>query len=59
VCVDGVSLTVNEAVENRFSVCLIPHTLASTTLGELQPGGLVNVEIDLVARYVERLLAAV
>jgi len=59
VCVDGVSLTVNEAVENRFSVCLIPHTLASTTLGDLQPGGLVNVEIDLVARYVERLLAAV
>lgn len=57
VCVDGVSLTVNEAEKNTFSVCLIPHTLAATTLGELQPGGSVNIEIDLVARYVERLLA--
>lgn len=56
VCVDGVSLTVNEAVENTFSVCLIPHTLASTTLGSLQAGSQVNIEIDLVARYVERLL---
>jgi riboflavin synthase len=55
VCLDGVSLTVNEVAGNRFSVCLIPHTLEVTTLGDLQPGDPVNLEVDLVARYLERL----
>jgi riboflavin synthase len=58
VCVDGVSLTVNDVSDHAFSVCLIPHTLTSTTLDELLPGGRVNIEIDLLARYVERLGAA-
>lgn len=55
VCVDGVSLTVNDVDERGFSVCLIPHTLEVTTLGALESGGRVNIEIDLLARYVERL----
>jgi riboflavin synthase len=58
VTIDGVSLTVNEVLENRFSVCLIPHTLQVTTLGALQPGQQVNIEVDLVARYLERLMMA-
>ena len=57
VCLDGVSLTVNAVDGTRFSVCLIPHTLAVTTLGNLQPGDRVNLEVDLVARYLERLAA--
>lgn len=57
VAVDGVSLTVNEVDGNRFGVNLIPHTLEVTTLGALVPGARVNLEIDQVARYVERLLA--
>jgi riboflavin synthase len=56
VCIDGVSLTVNSVDGAEFSVCLIPHTLEVTTLGELQPGDEVNLEVDLVARYLERLL---
>ena len=56
VCLDGVSLTVNEVDGRRFSVCLIPHTMAITTLGRLQPGDEVNLEVDLVARYLERLM---
>lgn len=56
VCLDGVSLTVNEVEGNRFTVCLIPHTLEITTLGRLQPGDELNLEVDLVARYLERLL---
>lgn len=55
VCIDGVSLTVNDVTLKKFSVCLIPHTLSITTLGSLQPGDGVNLEVDLVARYVERL----
>ena len=55
VCLDGVSLTVNEVDDNRFAVNLIPHTLEVTTLGDLQAGQHVNFEIDLVARYLERL----
>lgn len=55
VCLDGVSLTINEVEGHRFSVCLIPHTLEITTLGDLQPGDPVNLEVDLVARYIERL----
>jgi riboflavin synthase len=57
VAVDGVSLTVNEVAGARFGVNLIPHTLQVTTLGGLVPGAAVNLEIDPVARYVERLLA--
>jgi riboflavin synthase len=57
VCLDGVSLTVNEVEGRRFSVCLIPHTLEITTLGALQPGDQVNLEVDLIARYLERLMA--
>ena len=56
ICIDGVSLTVNEIEGSRFGVNLIPHTLSVTTLGDLVAGGRVNVEVDLIARYVERLL---
>jgi riboflavin synthase len=56
VCLDGVSLTVNEVEGRRFSVCLIPHTLEITTLGELEPDDEVNLEVDLIARYLERLM---
>jgi len=57
VCIDGVSLTVNEIDGSKFSVCLIPHTLEITTLGTLGEGDEVNVEVDLIARYLERLMA--
>lgn len=57
ITVDGVSLTVNEVDGSRFGINLIPHTLEVTTLGALTPGTAVNLEIDQVARYVERLLA--
>ena len=56
ICVDGVSLTVNKVKGSTFEVNLIPHTLAVTTLGRLSPGSRVNLEIDLIARYVERML---
>jgi riboflavin synthase len=55
VTLDGVSLTVNEVAGRKFSINLIPHTLAVTTLGRLKPGTTMNLEIDLLARYVERL----
>ena len=58
VCVDGVSLTVNSVEDTRFSVNIIPHTAEVTTLGSTPVGGQVNIEVDLLARYVERLLAA-
>ena len=54
----GVSLTVNGVDGRRFHVNLIPHTLAVTTLGALAVGAVVNLEIDLVARYVQRLSSA-
>jgi riboflavin synthase len=56
VTLDGVSLTVNAVQGARFAVMLIPHTLAVTTLGSLVPGRELNLEVDLVARYVARLL---
>ena len=56
IAVDGVSLTINAVDEAGFAVNLIPHTLAHTTLGDLDAGDAVNLEIDQVARYVERLL---
>ena len=55
VTLDGVSLTVNEAGDDGFGVNIIPHTAAMTTFGELQPGDSVNLEIDMLARYVARL----
>jgi riboflavin synthase len=55
ICLNGVSLTVNTVAGNRFDVNLIPHTLAVTTLGELEVGDGVNVEIDVIARYLDRL----
>jgi riboflavin synthase len=54
-CLDGVSLTVNEVDDNRFSICIIPHTLQVTTLGNLAVGESVNLEVDLIARYLDRL----
>jgi riboflavin synthase len=57
VTVDGVSLTTNSVDGASFSINLIPHTLAATTLGRLAPGSRVNLEVDLIARYCERLLA--
>ncbi|NUR06119.1 MAG: riboflavin synthase [Nocardioidaceae bacterium] len=57
IAVDGISLTVVEAGPDRFTVSLIPETLARTTLGLKEPGDPVNLEVDVVAKYVERLLA--
>ena len=57
ITVDGVSLTVAGVDGATFSIALVPHTLAATTLGRLQPGAPVNVEVDVLAKYVERLLA--
>lgn len=57
VAVDGVSLTVARLESDELSVALIPHTLESTTLGSLQAGSSVNIEVDVLAKYVERLLA--
>lgn len=57
VAIDGVSLTLVEVQYDRFSVALIPHTLAVTTLGRLSVGDPVNIETDLLAKYVERQLA--
>jgi riboflavin synthase len=56
VTVDGVSLTVVEAREDAFTVSLIPETLARTTLGRRQPGDRVNLEVDVLAKHVEKLL---
>ncbi len=56
ICIDGVSLTVNGAKGDRFDVNLVPHTLGVTTLGRLQPGSRVNLEVDIIARYVERMM---
>ena len=58
VAVDGVSLTLVEVEESRFSVALIPHTLAQTTLGIKRPGDAVNLETDLMAKYVQKYLSA-
>src|SRR5690606_12114682 len=56
ICVDGVSLTVAGVFEDGFSGALIPHTLEVTTLGQLRPGEPVNLEADLIGKYVEKLL---
>ncbi|HTU26870.1 MAG TPA: riboflavin synthase, partial [Pirellulales bacterium] len=57
VTVDGVSLTLVDVAADRFSVALIPHTLAATTLGALAVGDTVNIETDVLAKYVEKCLA--
>ena len=57
ICVDGVSLTVNAADDAGFEVALIPHTVAHTAFHALQTGDAVNIEVDLLARYAERLQA--
>ena len=56
ICVDGVSLTVNAVDDAGFEVALVPHTVAHTAFGETAVGDAINLEVDLVARYVERLL---
>jgi riboflavin synthase len=56
VCIDGVSLTVNEVSGNEFGVNIIPHTAERTTLNEYAPGRKVNIEVDVISRYLERLL---
>ncbi|MEA3155443.1 MAG: riboflavin synthase, partial [Betaproteobacteria bacterium] len=58
IAVDGVSLTVNEVSATRFIANLIPHTIANTNFAALRPGARVNIEIDLLARYVERMVFA-
>ena len=58
VAVDGVSLTIAGLDGGTVSIALVPHTLAATTLGSLAPGDEVNIEVDVLAKYVERLLAA-
>jgi riboflavin synthase len=58
VALDGVSLTVNEVEGSRFGINIIPHTLGHTTFGDVRPGMRVNLEIDLLARYVARLVKA-
>lgn len=57
ICVDGISLTVNAVDGNEFELNIVPHTLASTTMGVYQTGQKVNLEVDIIARYLERLLS--
>jgi riboflavin synthase len=57
VAVDGISLTIVDVATDRFSVALIPHTLSQTTLGRKAPGASVNIETDLLAKYVQKCLA--
>jgi riboflavin synthase len=59
ITVDGVSLTVARSGQYRFDVALIPHTLEVTTLGSLKPGDVVNLETDIVAKYVRRIIEGV
>jgi len=56
ICIDGVSLTVNAVSANRFDLNIIPHTVETTIIGSYAEGTIVNVEVDLLARYLERLL---
>jgi riboflavin synthase len=58
ICIDGVSLTVNEVDGAEFDVNIVPYTFEVTTAGDWQVGGQVNLEVDLIARYTERLIAA-
>jgi riboflavin synthase len=58
ICVDGVSLTINEVSGNTFGLNIIPHTAEVTTMGAYEPGTAVNIEVDLLARYIERMLGS-
>ena len=58
ICVDGVSLTVNEVSDSGFEVNIIPHTADVTVIGNYAEGTRVNIEVDVVARYLERLVTA-
>lgn len=58
ICINGTSLTVSEVTDSAFSVWIIPHTAAVTNIGDLSAGDFVNLEFDLLAKYVEKLLAA-
>jgi len=58
ICIDGISLTVNDVDGREFGVNIVPHTLAVTTLADTHVGARVNLEVDVIARYVERLLTA-
>ncbi|MCL2457794.1 MAG: riboflavin synthase [Desulfobulbus sp.] len=57
ITINGISLTVNSCGRDLFAVSIIPHTLAATTLGELREGDWVNIEVDMIGKYVEKLLA--
>ena len=56
ICIDGVSLTINDVSADHFEVNIIPHTMQETTIGGYKEGAAVNIEVDLLARYLERLL---
>jgi riboflavin synthase len=56
VCVDGVSLTVNAVEGSRFQVMIVPHSLQNTIIGNYSAGSAVNIEVDMIARYLERIL---
>ncbi len=56
ICIDGISLTVNKVGDSSFSVNIVPHTLEMTTLGYREVGDVVNLEVDVIARYLERLM---
>lgn len=58
ITIDGISLTVNRCDDREFAVSIIPHTLSVTTLGDVRPGTVVNIEVDLIGKYVEKLLTA-
>jgi len=58
ITVDGISLTVNSCSRGNFSVSIIPHTMGVTTLGTLRNGSIVNIEVDIIGKYVEKLLSA-
>lgn len=56
ICIDGISLTVNAVIGAEFELNIVPHTLQETTMGEYKQGQTVNIEVDIIARYLERLL---
>jgi len=56
ICVDGISLTVNSVNGTEFDLNIVPHTLANTVMNDYQAGSLVNLEVDIIARYIERML---
>ncbi len=58
VCLDGISLTVNEVGADYFKVGIVPHTLLWTNFGQLMPGSQMNVEVDMIARYLARIISA-